>query len=200
MSVIYSQAQKQRYRITLELETMEDFDPHQISWEDLFELRRIWAGYWQLRRRPEHSCPVVIVTAIWQSLSVSTKGGRRKCSSYVSMTQNSMTTTFQTNLTDTTYNGWTNYETWNVALWLGNDEGLYNLARGFAEHGYKSLSHMLIEMSPETPDGVKWDDESLNVCELNEMLEELWYLAARGLTSVSPRDMMGESISEPQCF
>ena len=89
------------------------------------------------------------------------------------MTQNSMTTTFQTNLTDTTYNGWTNYETWNVAFWLGNDEGLYNLARGFAEHGYKSLSHMLIEMSPETPDGVKWDDESLNVCELNEMLEEL---------------------------
>jgi hypothetical protein len=24
---------------------------------------------------------------------------------------------------DTTYNGWTNYETWNVALWLGNEEG-----------------------------------------------------------------------------
>ena len=38
MSVIYSQAQKQRYRITLELETLEDFDPHQINWEQLFEL------------------------------------------------------------------------------------------------------------------------------------------------------------------
>ena len=24
---------------------------------------------------------------------------------------------------DTRYNGWTNYETWNVALWLGNDQG-----------------------------------------------------------------------------
>ena len=23
------------------------------------------------------------------------------------------------------YQGWTNYETWNVALWFGNDEGLY---------------------------------------------------------------------------
>ena len=24
------------------------------------------------------------------------------------------------------YNGWSNYETWNVALWLDNDEGSYN--------------------------------------------------------------------------
>ena len=23
------------------------------------------------------------------------------------------------------YNGWTNYETWNVALWIGNEEGSY---------------------------------------------------------------------------
>ena len=38
MSVSYTQAQKQRYRITLDLEVMEDFDPHQINWEDLFEL------------------------------------------------------------------------------------------------------------------------------------------------------------------
>jgi hypothetical protein len=38
MSVLYSQAQKQRYRITLDIEVMEDFDPNQISWEDLFEL------------------------------------------------------------------------------------------------------------------------------------------------------------------
>ena len=38
MSVVYQSAQKQRYRITLDLEVMEDFDPHQINWEDLFEL------------------------------------------------------------------------------------------------------------------------------------------------------------------
>jgi hypothetical protein len=25
--------------------------------------------------------------------------------------------------TDTTYNGYTNYETWNVSLWLDNDQG-----------------------------------------------------------------------------
>ena len=27
-------------------------------------------------------------------------------------------------MTDTTYNGWTNHATWNVALWIGGDEGL----------------------------------------------------------------------------
>ena len=84
-----------------------------------------------------------------------------------------MTSTYQTDLTHETYNGWSNYETWNVALWLGNDQGLYHMARGWAEHGYKSLSHMLIEMMPATPDGVKWDDSNLNICELNEMLEDM---------------------------
>ena len=83
-----------------------------------------------------------------------------------------MTSTYQTQLTDTTYNGWTNYETWNVALWLGNDEGLYNMARMYKEHGYKSLSHMLMEMSTSTPDGVKWNDTNLNICELNDMLSD----------------------------
>ena len=23
------------------------------------------------------------------------------------------------------YNGWTNYETWNVALWIGNEQGFF---------------------------------------------------------------------------
>ncbi len=39
MSVSYSVAQKSKYRITLELDVMEDFDPHQIHWEDVFELK-----------------------------------------------------------------------------------------------------------------------------------------------------------------
>src|SRR5438445_11213964 len=29
----------------------------------------------------------------------------------------------------TTYNGWANYETWAVRLWMDNDEGTYNYWR-----------------------------------------------------------------------
>jgi predicted component of type VI protein secretion system len=32
-------AQKSKYRITLEIEAMDDFNPHQIDWEKLFELQ-----------------------------------------------------------------------------------------------------------------------------------------------------------------
>ena len=38
MSVVYSQAQKQRYRVTLELDVLSDFDPHNLDWEKLFDL------------------------------------------------------------------------------------------------------------------------------------------------------------------
>ena len=38
MSVAYHQAQKQRYRITLDLEVFGDMNPHQIDWEKLFKL------------------------------------------------------------------------------------------------------------------------------------------------------------------
>lgn len=39
-----------------------------------------------------------------------------------------------------TYNGWTNYPTWAVNLWLSNDEGLYNatLAQVMATRDYTS--------------------------------------------------------------
>lgn len=81
----------------------------------------------------------------------------------------------QTNMTTQTYNGWANYETWNVALWIQNKEGLYHLAQQWAEHGYKSLSHQLVALcGDKTFDGVNWQDSKLDINELNEMLAELW--------------------------
>ena len=72
-------------------------------------------------------------------------------------------------MTDTSYNGWTNYETWNVALWIGNDEGLYNLAKECDD--YEAFSEMMGET--ETPDEVAWNDSGLDNDELDTMIQEL---------------------------
>jgi hypothetical protein len=79
-----------------------------------------------------------------------------------------MTVTFQTNIQDQTYNGWTNYETWNVALWIQNDESFYSLARevGNYEDFVDALEGCGFNKS-STPDGVSFNDPKVNVLEIN---------------------------------
>jgi len=38
MSVAYHQAQKVKYRVTLDLEVFSDFDTHQMDWDKVFKL------------------------------------------------------------------------------------------------------------------------------------------------------------------
>ena len=69
------------------------------------------------------------------------------------------------------YNGYSNWETWNVSLWLNNDEGLYNETRRFVRrnpHATGSdLEEFVKELLPNgTPDfdsvneynAVDWDE------------------------------------------
>ena len=78
---------------------------------------------------------------------------------------------------DTTYNGWKNHATWNVALWIQNDEGLYNFAKDMPD--YFTFRESMREMSGDssigyqTPDGVAWNDSALDVPRLDELLTEL---------------------------
>ena len=92
-----------------------------------------------------------------------------------SQTNQIMTTaTYQANLLDqdTEYNGWTNYETWNVGLWLGGDEGLYDIARRAMD--FSHLLEIFESYGIETTgDGVRWDDPKVNAVEIDEMLEEM---------------------------
>lgn len=87
---------------------------------------------------------------------------------------------------DETYNGWKNYETWNVALWIENDEGLYSIAKSFRREfspyhtfvrSLKELAnpkdHTIHQIAFETPDNVAWNDSSLDIEALNEMIGEL---------------------------
>ena len=86
---------------------------------------------------------------------------------------------------NTTYNGWANYETWNVALWIQNDWSLYSLARLWVEDrrdsGYDNVSYDVFRFTlahdsafvTGTPDGVRWNDEAIDHVQLTKMLEEL---------------------------
>ena len=84
-----------------------------------------------------------------------------------------------------TYNGWANYETWNVALYINNEYEMYQTAvewvRDRLDLGYDSLSYDIFRhtlnslFGDKTPDGVWWDDDTLDHAELTEMLQELAY-------------------------
>lgn len=65
------------------------------------------------------------------------------------------------------YEGYTNYETWNVCLWISNDEGLYNLSMSCSN--YDEFVGAIRELdSLETPDHVAWNDSNLDIDEINE--------------------------------
>jgi len=72
-----------------------------------------------------------------------------------------------------TYNGWSSYATWNIALWIQNDEQLYRIASRHIFDGNRVLDtrgkvHYLFPTG-ETPDGVKVSDPSINWNEIEEM-------------------------------
>ena len=77
-------------------------------------------------------------------------------------------------------NGWANYETWNAALWIGNDEFLYNTAKACVtyreglETPWDKFVRCMCEgqigrMLCKTGDGVAWDDPAIDADEMNEM-------------------------------
>jgi menaquinone-dependent protoporphyrinogen IX oxidase len=80
---------------------------------------------------------------------------------------------------DDTYNGWKNRQTWNVSLWINNDEPLYRAAVEYVkEHKdskklYSSfIRHERME-NDRTPDNIAWLGSRLDYDALNNMMREL---------------------------
>jgi hypothetical protein len=79
----------------------------------------------------------------------------------------------EANMKTETYNGWKNYATWNVALYIQNVEPIYNEARQFDDYDKWITSTKRLYADSVTPDGVRWNDPQLDRKALNEMLAEL---------------------------
>lgn len=88
------------------------------------------------------------------------------------------------------YNGWSSYETWNVLLWLDNDETLYDIFDsrcgiwkrcGMAPSDLKySIVMSYLDMGfrnddgPATPDGVSLYDPKVNWREIYDHFVDRW--------------------------
>jgi hypothetical protein len=78
----------------------------------------------------------------------------------------------------TTYEGWKNYATWNIALWINNEYALYLSACLFmkAYNGAKPYRDWVRIAGLEdkaTMDGCKYLSNELSYSELNEMMKGL---------------------------
>ena len=79
---------------------------------------------------------------------------------------------------DTTYNGWKNRQTWNVMLWIDNDEYLYKHAVEFMKSytgssPYAAFIRKMGMAGERTPDNIGWFSARLDYKELNEAMVEL---------------------------
>ena len=80
-----------------------------------------------------------------------------------------------------TFNGWANYETWNISLYINNEYSLYKLACDWVAErkqlglvvSYDAFIPVLEASSKITPDGVSWMEPLANTDELDEMLSDL---------------------------
>ena len=74
-----------------------------------------------------------------------------------------------------TYNGWSNYETWNIKLWLDNEEGSYRYCKDLVRRAKNTrdlslqLKDMIEENAPELGASMYADLLNSSISEVN------WY-------------------------
>ncbi len=75
-----------------------------------------------------------------------------------------------------TYNGWKNYETWNVALWINNTQELMDQVedfnRAYPMHGSTYRDFVSFAQLTETGDGVNYMSPDLDYPRLDKFITE----------------------------
>lgn len=75
------------------------------------------------------------------------------------------------------YNGWKNRQTWNVSLWINNDEPLYRLACEYVRQAKRVSYDGFVRYAglggERTPDNICYSGARLDRAALTDMLKEL---------------------------
>lgn len=97
-------------------------------------------------------------------------------------------------MNDNRYNGWTNFETWNVSLWMDNEQGIHDYWLEVASEIYTN------EAEHPTLVGFTKKDDAIYILadRLKEYHEEQMYsmLEKVGLTSSVWADLLGSALHE----
>lgn len=97
----------------------------------------------------------------------------------------------ETNTQPETYNGWKNRATWNISLWIGNDENVYRAAyaaidtlhrRGTLDSvvtpswakAFATIAFVEAFNSTKTPDGYSVDDADIDWSAIADMIKDLY--------------------------
>jgi hypothetical protein len=72
------------------------------------------------------------------------------------------------------YNGWKNYETWNVALWIDNEYGMYQQRQEMAQSAYDDADGDMDEAKSKLADALKdWIEEMNPIASDNSPFTDL---------------------------
>lgn len=85
---------------------------------------------------------------------------------------------------DDTYNGWTNYETWNVKLWIDNEEPSYKLWREITKNAWSRRTELTISANVHFDSPIIPERAAVRRA-LANMLQDHYESAADKLTGIT---------------
>jgi hypothetical protein len=95
---------------------------------------------------------------------------------------------------DKTYNGWTNYETWCVSLWIDNEEGDYRYWQGCAQEAWENATAPSVNARLTCREPFTREERA--VLALSDQLKEEITESAPDLGASMFSDLLSASLSE----